>query len=77
VEFGLSEGATEDLRARVGAEAGRAVNPAAVAAFRLCYAAFQAGAWSMAGEAAPAEKGRLRSEVDRYAGVLREGGSRP
>ncbi len=68
VEFALSEQDAALLRAAVEAEAGRAVDPRAVAAFRLCYAAFQAASWSMIGERGSPQVAAL---VDRYVADLR------
>jgi hypothetical protein len=66
VELGLSDTATDALRVGVGAVAGRAVSPEAVAALRLCYAAFQAGLWQMTGEGGP----RVAALLGRYRAVL-------
>ena len=43
VEFGLSDAAAETLRRAVAEAAGRRLPAEAVAAYRLCYAAFQGG----------------------------------
>jgi hypothetical protein len=50
VEFGLSTEEAAQLASRVGERAGRAVDPIALGAFEVCYAAFQAAAWTMAGQ---------------------------
>jgi hypothetical protein len=61
VEFDLAEAEVERLRAAVGAAAGREVSRSAVAAFRVCYAAFQGGLWDMTGERGPrADRLRLK-----------------
>jgi hypothetical protein len=69
VELDLSDPATEELRRRVADAAGRPVGREAVAAFRLCYSAFQAGLWRMTGEDAPPTE----RELARYLGHLRRG----
>jgi len=63
------------LRTAVSNAAGHDVAPAAVTAFRLCYAAFQGGLWSMAESAADAaERARIQPVRERYAAVLRNAG---
>jgi hypothetical protein len=71
VEFGLSDQQMLELRGGVEAEAGRQVNPFAVVAFRLCYAAFQAGLWAMAAAASPEEAPRAERQRARYLAALR------
>ena len=66
VEFDLADAETERLRAAVARAAGRPVSAAAVAAFRLCYAAFQGGLWRMLGEPGPATE----AAVARYTAAL-------
>jgi hypothetical protein len=51
VEFGLTAGESEDLARRLG------VQDALVRPMTACYAAFQAGLWSMAGQADDADDG--------------------
>jgi hypothetical protein len=75
MELGLSAPETEALRRSVAAEARQVVDPRAVAALRLCYAAFQAGSWAMAAESCPEEGARLRIERDRYLAHLRAAAS--
>lgn len=70
VEFALSAQEAEAFRAAAAVEAGGAIDRAWVEAFRLCYAAFQAGFWDMAA-AEPGEGARARLERDRYVAVLR------
>jgi hypothetical protein len=71
VELGLSEPAAEALRRAVGDAAGGPVSTEAVAAFRLCYAAFQGGLWRMAGESGPEGAPRTERQVRRYLAELR------
>ncbi|MFT8244353.1 hypothetical protein [Roseomonas sp. BN140053] len=62
------------LLAAAEREAGRAPDPALVAALLPPYLAFQLGAWTMAAEAAagwPEEATRLRAAAQRYAARLR------
>jgi hypothetical protein len=67
VELGLSDPAAEALRRAVADGAGRAVGAEAVAAFRLCYAAFQGGLWRMTGE----ENAGTERQIRRYLAELR------
>ena len=71
VEFDLSAAAAEALRRGVAEAAGRAVPAEAVAAFRLCYAAFQGGLWRMTGEGGPDGAWRTERQVARYRALLR------
>ena len=66
------EGERGTLLAAVEREAGRAVEPGLVHALTPCYLAFHLGACVMAAQiAAPQEAERLRTEAERYAGLLR------
>ena len=68
VEFDLSARETLDLAGGVASASGQAVHPAAVSGFRCCYAAFQAGAWTLALAGADAcETGRSGRGLKRYA----------
>jgi hypothetical protein len=71
VELGLSNADTEGLRRAVGAVAGRDVRPEAVAAFRICYAAFQGGLWSMTGEGGTVGAARVEALGREYLAALR------
>lgn len=53
VEFDLAPGPAEALRRDVAEIAGRPLPAEALTAYRLCYAAFQAGLWQMTGEGGP------------------------
>ena len=68
VEFGLPDAETDRLRNAVAHAAGRPVSAAAVAAFRLGYAAFQGGLWRLLGEAGPATE----AAVARYVAALHQ-----
>jgi hypothetical protein len=71
VEFDLSPQETYDLAGAVATASGHAVHPAAVAGFRPCYAALQAGAWALAEAGADAcEAGRISLHRKRYAAHL-------
>jgi hypothetical protein len=61
IEFGLSPDEGWALAAGVSEAAGRPVDPALIAFFEVCYLAFQAGAWAMAGET---------TQSDRYLAAL-------
>ncbi|HEX3699831.1 MAG TPA: hypothetical protein VHV27_04070 [Phenylobacterium sp.] len=68
VEFGLSPQQTRDLATEVAKLSDQAVNPEAVAGFQLCYAALQAGAWSLAEAGADAcEARRIAARRTLYA----------
>ena len=71
VEFDLSDAAGETLRLGVAQSAGRAVSAEAVAACRLCYAAFQGGAWRMTGEGGAEGAPRTGRQIERYRSALR------
>ncbi|HVH04241.1 MAG TPA: hypothetical protein VM891_15075, partial [Amaricoccus sp.] len=71
VEFDLGQGPTEALRRAVAEIAGRPVPAEAVAACRLCYAAFQGGLWRMTGEAGPDGAPRTGRQIGRYRAALR------
>ena len=72
VEFGLSPQQTQELATEVAGLAGHAVHPDAVAAFQLCYAALQAGAWSFAEAGADVcERRRIVTRRDLYAARLK------
>jgi hypothetical protein len=71
VEFGLSRSETRDFAAAVGEASGHEVSPAAVAAFRTCYAALQAGACTLeTGHGDGAERERIRRRLALYAAQL-------
>jgi hypothetical protein len=72
VEFDLDEAETEALRAAVSAGAGREVSRQAVAAFRICYPAFQGGLWSMTGESEMAGAARVEVRQLEYLAALRQ-----
>jgi hypothetical protein len=66
------EGERSALGAAVEREAGRAVEPGLVSLLAPCYLAFQLGSCAMAAQIAAAdEAARLRTAVERYAGLLR------
>jgi hypothetical protein len=70
VEFDLSDAAAETLRRAVAEAAGRAISAEAVAAYRLCYAAFQGGLWQMTGEGGADGAARTAARVARYRAAL-------
>ena len=71
-EWRLSRGEVERLAAAVRNLSGVGVAPVAVEAFRICYAAFQAGYWAMASEGAGAdEQATLNAWRDRHVTDLR------
>jgi hypothetical protein len=71
-EWRLSPGEIDELAAAVSRRSGSAVGPAAVEAFRICYAAFQAAYWAMAAEGATeSEPSALRAWRDRHLDDLR------
>lgn len=62
VEFGLEGATLDEFRETVAAAGRRPAGAETVAAFRLCYAAFQGGLWRMMGEPGP----RTERQVARY-----------
>jgi hypothetical protein len=73
IELDLDADEEAELRARVGRETGRPVDPDLLRLLTPCYAAFQLGAWTMARSAEddPDEAARLDREVSRHARHLR------
>lgn len=69
IEFDLDSDEQAELRARVGQEAGHAVDPDLLRFLTPCYAALQLGSWSMAraADGEPDEAVRLDRETARYA----------
>ena len=72
VEFALKEPDIERLRVAVSAAAGRELSRPAVAAFRICYAAFQGGLWRMTGESGTVGGARVEVLGLEYLAALRE-----
>jgi hypothetical protein len=72
VEFALADTDVERLRTAVGAAAGREVGRPAVAAFSICYAAFQGGLWSMIGESGTTGSARIDVVSLGYLAALRQ-----
>jgi hypothetical protein len=73
IEFDLSEADLARLCDIFARSAHRSVDPDLLAFYRVCYAAFQLGHWSLAGEALgglAAEAARTRAAADRYRGKL-------
>lgn len=73
MEFDLSADEDAELRARIGRDAGRRVDPELLCFLAPCYTAFQLGAWTLAraGESDPDEAARLNCEAARYSRHLR------
>ena len=72
-EFGLDEEETARVCDAIEQAAGERPDPARLAFFDLAYAAFQAGWWRMAEQAAAgAERARLAEQADRYVRRLAE-----
>jgi hypothetical protein len=72
VEFALSPEETARLADIVGRRGRRTVDLTAIAAFRICYAAFQGGAWRLALSTAAAQDAEpVRRQVERYTLALR------
>jgi hypothetical protein len=73
-EFALSPNELSGLKANVEARGARRIDPDLLAFLRLCYLAFQLGAYTMAAAAHPhwpQEQARLAAARDRYAQGLR------
>ena len=71
IEFDLAAADIERLRVAVGAVAGREVSRPAMAAFRICYAAFQGGLWAMTGESGTVGRARMEVLCHEYLAALR------
>jgi hypothetical protein len=72
VEFDLPQADVERLRVAVSAASGREISLGAVAAFRICYAAFQGGLWRMTGESGMVGSGRVQALGLGYLAALRQ-----
>lgn len=64
VELGLSDAEAADLARRIGRRLNRALDPALLDVFSICYPAFQLGLWSLAGSEG--------DQVSRYLTALTE-----
>jgi hypothetical protein len=78
VEHDLTPAEIAVLCEAVAVQSRRRPEPATVAKFEFCYAAFQAGLWDFAAQAASGpERARIVAHAQRYAGRLKQPASAP